>query len=732
MKALVERLANELFDLESYYERDITAIVQALESHIRQGEEETQAFSPNQVRSLLREATRDLRGPRQARQRWRRERLAVAALFGLAGRGRIRLTGKVRLTRPSRRCILDPLDADLCLPSVHKFWQQALVQRLAEGPKTLTDLAWEALGALLLFGGCWSNDAFERLWSLHRTDYDQTTGLITLTDPSTGDPWLRWYLHPVQQIALNRLIRARPTAVSLFPQLRSQPEAQFLGWFRELTTSTAPASIREITMSTARWMLTIFPPYLVALAGGQFRQPICHAPVSAASRPSRGVCVSEQERALRKNLRECVRRWLPRRFSDAAREDFLRHWDRLRQSLLSREYDISPGGSQESRLDNLRRLTTAVTELVATTDRGRTVLHLWDCGLMLIDRLGLWSVALVSSSDLRRCCAGLPPTTLRDIYQALIKIRAVAPAARSPISPQELGISLRAVRGRAPAYIPSEAAYEAIRQKARAGRRYSRDTLQTYSDLLALGLRKEEAIDLCLGHFDTEGWPEIMVSGTKSPAAHRRLPLWRHPNQDAAMRILAVVTTARENQQPSERHLLLDFNGRPFIRDRHPDSPTDTSVESLDHGLTTAVHRALLKLGVSPHALRHGSVSLGILQGLPLEWLSQFHGHAELRTTLEYYVHSAAERQRTLLEEALSVGMDAWVPLAKAPRLLGVTKQAVYRACRQRELIRTGTEIPTDALCARKTGAQYYIPASEVARFLRARALRGWHATQRG
>lgn len=667
--------------------------------------------------AVVQSITQDLPRREQAGNRWRRERLALATLLTLADRGQVQLIDSIYLSGVPRRRILDPLDPDLRLLSDHQRWQRTLVQRLG-GATQLPELAWEAAAALLLFGGPCGEEAWRWIWSLRRNDHGTTSGLMRFRDDRTEQTVLLWYTHPVQQLALARLLRMRSSrSATVFPPDLRRQESAFLQWLQAVIGPAAPGSLRQVTLTTARWMLEVYPPVLVALASGRFPAPAADdARRPRASRPVKPFPPSADERQLRQDCRKTFLRWLERRFSDDARAAFLQAWKQLRVERVTP--DRWPPADRV-RWDHLDRLMEMVAESVNKSDRVKTLLQLWDGGCTLIDLLGAQPITRLDDAQFRVLCRGYAPTTQKTLRVRFTQLRNVdaSPSDIASTAPR----SSTPARGRPPRYIPDLDAYERIRAAARDGRRYTRATLQLYIDLLALGLRKEETVHVRLGEVDPEGNGELLVAGTKTPAAHRRLGLWRHPNRAAVDRLLAVVR-ARRGTDPATQSLLLDRNGQAFLRFKHPDREPEAVIDGLDHGVVSASQRVGLPDIVVPHALRHASVSLYIGSGRSLEWASQAHGHVELLTTLTYYVHSAADRQRDLLEARLASGWDVWFPLALAPRLLGVSKQAVYRRAR-----RAPHSVQTAALLASETLRQAaqqrgrYVSARWLVQILRSR-----------
>jgi hypothetical protein len=710
LRAIVAQRAAALGELESPFSPDdMEAVSTALIRYIARTPQPRTVDSES-GRALLADATRDLPGACRARQRWHRERLLVSVLFTLAACGDVHLTGGIRLSGVPRRRIVDPLDPDLRLPADFEAWQDAIVQRLGRAT-SIVEIAWEAITTLLLWGGPCGRDAFRLVWGLQRSDYDPSTGRLSFR--RGGRVVLEWTAAPIQQLALWRLLHTRPiTARWLFPRHLRAPAQAYLAWI-EAVLPVPPESLHQMIATLARWMLEVYPGWLVALAAGRFRAPHRNA---AGTLLTRGRRVkphppSPREKRLRADFRRCLIRWLPRRVSAHARADFLRAWEQLRgQRLLRLLMSSAPDTREAVRLGYLDRLTGVIRDLAQKAARSATVMQAWDLGCSALDEVGTDPEHVPEA--VRASLLRYRPSTRRTLRRLLDRL---APAAAK-------AIPARLLHGPSdpPSYIPDHDASETLWQMVPDGRRHSKDTVRQYLDLLRVGCRKEEALDVLVGMIDPDGRAEMLVEGTKSRSARRRVPLWRHPDREAVSRLLAAVSEKRKDRSAPVLH---GRGGSAVVRRRHPDRPHDVIIDSLDHGLLRASQAAGLPGTLNPHALRHASISLCLERGLPLEEISLMHGHAELSTTLEIYVHSAGRRQQILLAQALAHGRDVWLPLPWVARYFGVSRQAVYQRYRASDpAIRAAATLSPGALRKSWPRVTRYVAASRVAAAVRREA----------
>jgi len=165
--------------------------------------------------------------------------------------------------------------------------------------------------------------------------------------------------------------------------------------------------------------------------------------------------------------------------------------------------------------------------------------------------------------------------------------------------------------------------------------------------LLASGCRIGEALGL--------RWADVdFVSGTihieRQITQVRGKPIEGRPKTQSGIRTIAlpawgVELLRRQKAQVNEWRLQSghahDWPGRVF--------PTCTGTVPLQGNIRRALRELSRKLGlpaVTPHSLRHISLSLLAGAGVPLKDLQRRAGHATARMTLDVYLHALAEGDR--------------------------------------------------------------------------------------
>jgi len=277
-----------------------------------------------------------------------------------------------------------------------------------------------------------------------------------------------------------------------------------------------------------------------------------------------------------------------------------------------------------------------------------------------------------------------------------------------------------------------------------------------YMDLLALGLRKSGALVATAADFDEyffaplsendsgdtlSGVSEKTISAdlianeTKTPAGFRVVPLGESPHRGSAVRILALVQQIKNQNTESaataaHHQTLIKFVARTEYR-RHLRKTVDagaTDLRQLDRALAEAGEKCGLER-FTPHSFRHASVSDWLGEGCALpEVVAKYHGHAELATTFEHYVHGTSGIQKKALEEFLSLPEnEVWIAAPDAAKLLSVSKQYIYRlyparknSVRQKE---KGEELSADsareeqsprAILLKRPGNPHYLSAAAI------------------
>ena len=411
----------------------------------------------------------------------------------------VQLNGEERLTfrlpvasveRPPRALAFDPLNP--YLPSVTRFrsWQRRLTDLALDvrAPRSLEytqildaerEGEFRALATLLAYGGVCGRTALETAARLTVTDVSEDMTSLTLRDEA-GYRIFSLTLHPIQTLTLMRLMRRSQssdavdgtenhgTSLNVFPSLASsRGKRSFLDWLAIVleriddevkptirVTSrkyTARPGIGALLAGAHRFMLDIYPVYLVSVLTGKFRP----ARIIEGNQEQRGTAVAEiepqcpateEEMNVRGKLRAAIREHLLRRKRSGPRtppRGKLRHRRRgnsyhvdginsrpLQQSWSEFRVQAplelpAEGESECGRRWNLTLLIRSL-EWMLVKDRvksGNTFKNLFDGGCSLLDALDGKPVWMLTSFDvddlLPRMKPGFLPKVLPHLHRML-------------------------------------------------------------------------------------------------------------------------------------------------------------------------------------------------------------------------------------------------------------------------------------------------------------------------
>jgi len=690
----------------------------------------------------------------------------------------------------SRPVAFEADDPRLPRPTVLRRWQNGItalafdVKELKSeiSPKKNSDCEYEfrTVAALLAFGCYTSRDALDLLSKLQLEDYNGTENHLWLRNHA-GERFLKLSLHPVQGLALNFYLQLNrekfltAKTEKLFPSLTDSRERQkFNRWLKavlvklndtdkieakfvnknterfsnvnSLTLLTdcvdREEQVPDVSMLLAgvhRWLLGIYPVYLVSILGGYYASTHLAAEEVDGQQNDRNSIDSlpEGEKKIRAALRSQMKETLGRKkgipyqkkgtqnqffFAVKRREMRPEDGERLQKdwekillpeglpsftapslnNLIGKDPQIS-----DIRNWNLFFMMRLLVKKVSAGEitRFNTFSRWFELGCVLLSTLGdegFWKLnaevienirVSFTFSDggyvvkhLQGMCAGAAETGFidaRDLEKSLNSINQLKSEKRS-VKQEKIPPEIEEIEA-VTKYLSSlsENDLEIGRVPAQA--------VLLYRDLLLLGLRKSEAVELTLVDFDlvyaSDGsliYADLFVAGVKTPAARRVISLLEAAFPDGVQRIIDYLINLREYKNPdalSHMKHFLSFAAKKKISNRPaPSDELEMVIDTIDNALKKASEECCFKR-FTPHIHRHGSISEMLEQGqIPTERIALTHGHVDLVTTFNYYVHGLSQIQKSSLLDFLkeTIEVDVWVAMPNAADLLGVSKQTLY------------------------------------------------------
>jgi integrase len=763
-------------------EADVVAVHAALVSFdpgIQQEESVPFMLSAGDVAQIERAATASAKRPQKAD----RSRYLYWLLRQLEGTRF--LTFKLPVIardRPPRSLAFDALDPHLPTMTRFRAWQHHIASRALDlrplkkrPPSSLREREFLTLMTLFAFGGPCGRQALTGASQIEVRDLDLARGELWLRN-TAGDRTLNLTLHPVQALALVIYVHdvaSSGTRKHLFPSIETKKRRRtFQKRVAAELASTdatlegdiynphgAPAGLRALLTGARRWMLEIYPPFLVSVVAGRFRTAAVvdeqgDRPRLTRRRHDRGghnaVAMSEDEKQLRRTLRNEMKRFLKQHFrgpfNKYDRESVCLTWQRI---ALPPETQPPPESrSQGARRWNLFLLTQVLNEILweSRTDRYKTFERWFDTGCSLLDELGGRPVWIVDEDERDRLSQEFGSREVPLVSELMRRMAEIAPkyglqqplpfdqetsirGGRSSLHAAQLAHgkstgSIRAIETPSPDQI-EKMAIRLIADAERAGERPSAAQsrmLRLYLDLLALGMRKTEAASVHIDDIDNgKGGADLIVRGTKTKAANRLVPLESHPHQGSVQRLIADARAFAKDRYTStfleaagmveeRRHsarvgaprlsrnamfawmfdpsLLSDeADDQAATADASESSKGEPSKQKVKYSSIDQFNRALKKIGervgidhLTPHIMRHASISNSLTAGVDPELIAKHHGHAGLPTTFQHYVHRLSEIQKQSLEAFLKGKENSvWVAEADARVILGVSRQRVNK-----------------------------------------------------
>ena len=702
--------------------------------------------------------------------------------------GEHRLTFTLPANKQNRQPRALAFDAgDPHLPKLSRFaaWQKHLAARSLGSAttenfaalRTTEERGFYALACLLAFGGPCGYTALSDAARLSWTDLGQSGSSLWLRDQA-GRRTLELTLHPVQTLCFHLYRRAYPVVTTsdapdgdagggdrrdLFPFLATNKgRAAFRSWLTKTLegaeqANDAPhageprAGIRSLLAGARRWLLEIYPVYLMSVLANRFAatasgedddldaaryaiDEIAAWRSSAAQRSPQNAEYLMTEKLVRRNLRQQVARYLGVGTGEFSR----RHINDLSEHFVVDPPEAHTDDWRAGREWNLVLLVESLKRRLAShgTDRYRTFTRWWNTGCSLIDALDGTPAWMLADEDLPRLASRLKPTTKRDLKPHVRAIRSVAAEHGLNVVTGGDTVLLRLDQPPSrPRQPPTAEQIEKIADRLRAqaeragaSRSQMRRAACLYFDLLALGLRKGETISATAYDVDHEritgvDVTDLYVRGTKTPAARRRTPIDLHPHRGCAERISERARSLRLAQRETRDIIpMMDAVGSTrFLRDAHPDlKGTTTSVTRLDRLLAEAARYVGLE-SFSPHDARHASITSSLIaHGDQPEIIAKHHGQVDLPVTFENYVHGLSEIQARDLACYLARPENKfWVTATDVGTMLGISKQAINKRYGSSAIsARKAHAADQSGIVLKRAGKANYVEAAAVCRHL--------------
>jgi integrase len=667
------------------------------------------------------------------------------------------------IDRPPRALAFIADDPNLPLASRFRAWQQhfaslALDTRLrSRQGKTmaLQEREFRALAALFAFGGPCGRKAIADVARINRSDLLLGKNTLWLRD-EIGNRTIELTLHPVQSLAFTLYIQAiadinyrkangdgSANRDALFPSVKiERGRRYFRRWLaREFASADqtiaitnahcqARTRLEALLAGVRRWMLNIYPAYLVSVLAGRFHATAISLETGKQQQEQRQG-IPKQQKDLRKRLRRELRRFLGTDtgiFSKRNVDDLCNRWGDLIRKPIEENVGEHPEVVQSW---NLFLLTRSLERLLREgyTDRYNTFERLFNTGCAILNALGDRPAWLLGDEEASALTHDMVPTVIREIAPHLYRMSVVAAEYGLCACPEPGGKRQRRGSKRpSPRNVPRPEDIERIarhllEEEQKSGPRkrvVPPRVVLLYMDLLALGLRKEEALLVKaedIDFLDDAEETDLLVYGHKTPAALRRVPLDRHPHRESARRVIGVARALLSDRK-GKTPMLMAVSGRRYRRYRRVGAEDKTvTVAQLDRALTNDGRRCGVH-DLTPHQLRHTSITSWLLMddAVP-ELIAKFHGQVDLPTTFEHYVHGLSLIQRRDLKDFLARKENcAWVAAPDAVKILGVSKQALYRRYpANSKLVRESDDQAIPGMVLYRPGRPRYIEAGALA-----------------
>jgi integrase len=698
--------------------------------------------------------------------------------------------------RPPRQSAFDAAAPELPPHSVFLRWQKAIAFRVLDAKKLSgyviederkKEMEFRAIGAMLAFGGIGGRDALQKLSLLTEDDYKGARSCLWLRN-RRGNKFFNLSLHPVQALALNAYCREKTGVENnpglLFPVLGTQAgRNRFHRWLKQILSSAPPEegsvasgetdefrlassspsaapNLQSLLAGVQRWMLEIYPVYLVAILAGKFDSPVKDETASAEVKKTAEYFPSKTERVLRARLRVLIKDYLEIKsgnFKSQNCESLYGQWNlRLEESNY---IPFVEGGLRRTNVDecvegrrwNLFLLVKSLESRLkkGATKRYTTISRWFDTGCSLLDALDghpIWEIDAQGFETVKNKANRFAALEFAVHHTEMNKIAAEYGFKKSLLA-QNYGYRISSLSQtiRASKQPPTESEIGRLiiflQNKIEQKRKIcgvAAEVVLHYLDLLIHGLRKEEAANLTAADVDeyferedaagadqgTEAniAADLIVSKGKTPAARRAIPLGQSLMEESARRIIGAARKLKiEGREKTP--LLTAITGKNVRRHKRSFDKDDYALAKIDRALADACERARLER-FTPHQFRHASISIMLESGkTPTEIVAKVHGHTDLTTTFEFYAHSLAAIQKADLDEFLAQPEnDVWVSLPDACRLIGVSKQYVYKRYRKNKnsdssaaaVAEPEENLPSCYFVVRRKGKPQYARASRL------------------
>lgn len=603
-------------------------------------------------------------------------------------------------TRPNRASAFDAASDKLPPASVFRRWQSVIASRsinvktddcvMKSGGESY-EAEFRVIAALLAFGSWCGRDALQILSQITADDYQPEENILRLKNRA-GQPFFLLTLHPVQALSLFIYTRAekkqgngdetktQPTR-KLFPSLSGgQGRRAFTKWLIEILSAETkndgqkqidkdnpdapahfPPALSALLAGVRRWMLEIYPVYLVSILAGSFDAPVQATRTTVQDEKDKKrrplPDISPAEKNLRRRLRRSLLYYLSNQsgsFSQQNCRNVYEEWNLLLKENrclpeLIKADEKTYGERFTARKWNLYLLCRVIEQRLKNyeTSAFNTAAGWFESGCRLLDTLGsqtVWQTAAARLSATNEIIESEPLESdynYTEMLAAAVELDLASADLISQTLPRRL--AKKPTKGkRTPLIEEIRVIAEYLELAAARSRKVgtlSPQIVLLYFDLLTFGLRKSEALVVAARDVDSSGGDLIINSG-KTPAARRAIPLEECVFTDAARRVSAVAERLKNDNRP-DVELLSALTDKNFYRTHRP-APDKAqrrklnerffSVKTLDNALAEAVQECGLPF--SPHSFRHASISRFLEnRAMPTEIIAKIHGHADLEKT---------------------------------------------------------------------------------------------------
>lgn len=681
------------------------------------------------------------------------------------------------------------------------------------------DLEFRTILVLLAFGGICGAQALRTVALIRATDFNRDGRKIYLRKP-TGEVFFDLTLHPIQFLALNYYLRQKESSAKddtyaggkMFPFLSEKSgfidlknRSAFLlrkindesGCGPDITAFADSLSDESLLSSliagAARWMLQIYPVYVVSILTGRFKASMslpsagivsgsglgfdaAHSPQLATDFASNSnshenaltatVANPELFRAEEENekkLRQKINRAMSAALGNESGKFTLQNVAALASSWRKTvdcelTLDRLKGGAATVRTANLALSCESVLAALESksTDRYHTAKRWLYAGYSILNRLGdspCWSI---TPGDLQNLLPKLKPSATRELNSFFTRVHQIIPKYAHLLDGSVITVPAVVLRSNstaaASAVSPKDPKQALTKQQIEKIADFLLKLITEnrkicgadpravliFLDLCSLGLRKNSALKMSAADFEMYSFREdsidsiltdMVVEGEKSSAGFRVVPLDLSAHSSSARRVIEFVLRIKARRKPDDlqKPLINLASERNYRRNYRitVDRGAFTDAKQLDKALAKAAERCGVSSGATPHIYRHSSISNSLEEENQLpEMIAKIHGHAELETTFEHYVHTLGSIQANNLSNFLRSPEHRYhFALPDARRLLGVSKQYLYRLFpgSKRKGPKAAEDIaadqsPTMGIRLTRSGNPVYLTAEEIIR----------------